>query len=115
MNSGLVVTAEALRRKAEADNVVITLGSEGLLVQADDSTGPTTDRLPAFNTSPKDSAGAGDSFLTCSALALASGVDIWQSVYLGSLAAACQVGRVGNIPLTAAELRAEINNPTASD
>jgi len=53
-----------------------------------------------FNTAPKDPAGAGDSLLTCSAMALAVGANIWQGAFLGSLAAALQVGRVGNSPLT---------------
>lgn len=109
-DSGLVVLAAKLQERAKAANVVVTLGAEGVLVQA----GPSetnkwqTDRLPALNNAPKDVAGAGDSFLTCAAMALAVGADIWQASYLGSLAAACQVGRVGNIPLTHDELVAEI-------
>lgn len=110
-NSGLVVLAEALRKKARAEYVVITLGMEGILVHAMDGVEWETDRLPAFNTAPKDPAGAGDSFLTCAGMALCSGVDIWQSVYLGSLAAACQTSRVGNTPLTQADLIAEIDHP----
>jgi len=47
--------------------------------------------------------------LTCTAMALCSGMDIWQSVYLGSIAAACQVARVGNTPLTQVELISEID------
>lgn len=109
--SGLVIVAEALRKKARAENVIITLGSEGLLIHAQNGVDWSTDRLPAFNTTPKDSAGAGDSFFTCAAMALCAGVDIWQSVYLGSLAAACQVARVGNTPLTQADLAAEIDHP----
>jgi bifunctional ADP-heptose synthase (sugar kinase/adenylyltransferase) len=62
-----------------------------------------------MNTSPMDVAVAGDSFLTCASMALALGADIWKSAYLGSLAAACQVGRVGNIPLTCEELRMELD------
>jgi sugar/nucleoside kinase (ribokinase family) len=65
--------------------------------------------LPAFNLSPKDVAGAGDSFFMGSAMALRVGADIWQSSYLGALAAALQVSRVGNSPLTIAELVTEIN------
>lgn len=110
-NSGLVVLAEALRKKARADYVVITLGSEGILAHASNAAKWETDRLPAFNTAPRDSAGAGDSFLTCAAMALCTGADIWQSVYLGSLAAACQTSRVGNTPLTRADLIAEIDHP----
>jgi len=68
-----------------------------------------TDRLPAFNMAPKDVSGAGDSFLTCTAMSMAAGADIWKSSYLGSLAAACQVGRIGNIPLSPFDLKMEIN------
>jgi len=68
-----------------------------------------TDRIPALNNAPKDAAGAGDCLLVCTAMALVLGRPIWESLYLGSVAAACQVGRIGNIPLTASELLVEIN------
>ena len=42
-------------------------------------------------------------------LALLAGADIWQSAYLGSLAAACQVGRVGNLPLSVDEIEVTID------
>jgi rfaE bifunctional protein kinase chain/domain len=110
--SGLVVLAEKLRQKACTRNVIITLGSEGILIHAETNKKNKwlTDRLPAMNASPKDVAGAGDSFLTCASMALASGADIWKSSYLGSLAAACQVSRIGNIPLTTEELKMELGN-----
>lgn len=108
--SGLVVLAEKLRQKSRAKHIVMTLGSEGLLAHAaaksDDER--LTDQLPAFNSSPKDTAGAGDSLLTCCSLAMATGADIWQSIYLGSIAAACQVSRVGNIPLSPREMEMEL-------
>lgn len=107
--SGLVVIANRLRREAGAVNVVITLGAEGMLIHAPDGGDCRTERLPAFNPAPKDVAGAGDSFFTCATLALRLGVDIWIAAYLGSVAAACQVSRVGNTPLTAAELLTEIS------
>jgi bifunctional ADP-heptose synthase (sugar kinase/adenylyltransferase) len=109
-NSGLVVVAEAIRRRTRAENLILTLGPEGLLVHAkSESMGSVvTDRLPAFNQAPKDTAGAGDCLLVCASLALVIGADIWRSAYLGSLAAACQVGRIGNIPLTTADIVAEI-------
>ena len=106
---GLVVIGEKLRRKARAENIFMTLGSEGVLIHASTGSGPDhylTDRLPALNTLPRDVSGAGDSLLATSALALASGTDIWTSAYLGAIAAACQISRVGNIPLGAADLRA---------
>ncbi len=111
-NSGLVVLAETLRVEAQAKNVLITLGAEGVLIHAASSNGEQwhTDRLQSFNTAPKDIAGAGDSLLTCASMAMAVGCDIWKSAYLGSLAAACQVGRIGNIPLRPSDLQAEMKN-----
>jgi bifunctional ADP-heptose synthase (sugar kinase/adenylyltransferase) len=110
-NSGLVVLAEELRMKSQAKQIFITLGSEGLLIHAPSQNEKEfrTDQLPALNNSPKDVSGAGDSLLTCSSMALALGADIWQAAYLGSVAAACQVGRVGNLPLTAEELITELS------
>jgi bifunctional ADP-heptose synthase (sugar kinase/adenylyltransferase) len=42
-------------------------------------------------------------------MALVVGANIWESAYLGSVAAACQVGRVGNTPLSAAEVLQELS------
>lgn len=108
---GLVVLAEGLRKKTNAQNIVITLGAEGLLIHAGvpNKVEWLTDRLVALNAAPKDTTGAGDCLLVCSAMAMAVGSPIWESIYLGSIAAACQVGRIGNIPLTASELLVEVN------
>jgi bifunctional ADP-heptose synthase (sugar kinase/adenylyltransferase) len=108
-NSGLAVVAENLRAKARAENLVITLGGEGLLVRATEHGEHRMDQLPAFNKAPKDVAGAGDSFFTCASLALAAGIDIWRSAYLGSIASACQTARVGNTPLTLTDIQDEID------
>jgi len=109
-NSGLVVLAEKLSRKSGAQNIMLTLGAEGLLAHTSSINNDEwlTDRLPAFNIAPKDSAGAGDSLLACCSMSLAVGADMWQSMYLGSIAAACQVGRVGNIPLSPRDIALEL-------
>ena len=108
---GLVVLAEALRRQSSARNVLLKLGEEGVLIHAGDGRAEDwlTDRVGALNAAPKDVAGAGDSLLIAAALALASGGSIWEAACLGSLAAAVQVGRVGNQPIQARELRQELD------
>lgn len=108
--SGLVVLAEKLLRKAKAGHVFITLGAEGVLVHTPDknSLGLMTDQLPAFNEAPKDVSGAGDCMLTCASMALVCGASIWESAYLGSIAAACQVSRMGNLPLSAQDIIQEL-------
>lgn len=107
---GLVVLAEQLRQQSGAQNVLLKLGEEGLLVHADSAAGDSwlTDRIGALNSSAKDVAGAGDSLLIASAMTLACGGTIWEAACLGSLAAAVQVGRVGNTPLRTEELVREL-------
>ncbi|MDO8788829.1 MAG: PfkB family carbohydrate kinase [Sulfuritalea sp.] len=108
--SGLAVLADTLHRKARAGHVFITLGAEGMLVHSADGAhrGLITDQLPAFNMAPKDVSGAGDCLFMCSSMALVAGASIWESAYLGSIASACQVGRVGNFPLSVAEVVREL-------
>lgn len=113
--SGLAVISERLIRKARTQNLVVTLGAEGVLVNAMIDGKQQADRLPAFNPSPKDVSGAGDSLFMASSMALRAGADIWQAAYLGSLAAALQVSRVGNLPLTTRELITEIDDRRYSD
>ena len=62
------------------------------------------DKIEALNKQPIDVAGAGDSMLVVSSLSLSLGNDIWESSLLGSLAAAIQVSRIGNIPLQSNDL-----------
>jgi rfaE bifunctional protein kinase chain/domain len=107
---GLVVLAEALRHQSSARNILLKLGEEGLMVHAGNGASPDwlTDRVGCLNSAPRDVAGSGDSLLIASALALACGGNIWEAACLGSLAAAVQVGRVGNTPIRFDEMRQEL-------
>lgn len=107
--SGLPVVASKLVEASHAETIVITLGSEGMLIHAKKNDQYLADRLPAFNIAPKDAAGAGDSLFTSTSLAMCAGVDIWQAIYLGALTAACQVGRVGNAPLSHKDVVTELD------
>jgi len=108
---GLVVLAEQLRRQSSAENILLKIGEDGVLIHANDSNGNNpwlTDRIGALNSNPRDVAGAGDSLLISSALTMARGSTIWEAALIGSLAAAIQVGRVGNTPLQSKELLREL-------
>ena len=86
---GLVVLAEKLRVKANANNVFLKLGSQGVLLHIEtqeDAGNFETDRLDALNKSPKDTAGAGDSMLITSSLAIAAGATKWEAACLGNIA-----------------------------
>lgn len=110
--SGLAQLANKLVDVTNSENLVVTLGAEGVFGQTRhaDGTGWAIDRLPALNNAARDSAGAGDAMLVAMGLALTSGASFWEALYLGSVAAACQIGRVGNMPLSSDEiLKAVVN------
>ena len=108
---GLVVLGELLRKQSVAGNILLKLGAEGLLIHSclEGAQTSPTDRIGALNPTPKDVAGAGDSLLITSSMTLASGGSIWESALLGSMAAAVQVGRVGNTPIRIKELLSEFS------
>lgn len=106
--SGLVVLSEKLVEKTHTKFIFTTLGSEGVMIYNDDKEGLLTDNINALGNIVKDVSGAGDSLLTCSSMALCVGATIWQSAYLGSLASAIQVSRLGNVPIKKDELLKEL-------
>ena len=103
---GLIIMAEKLKKISNPKNILLKLGENGLLIHAsiDSKSEWQTDKIEALNQFPKDVSGAGDSLLITSVMSIACGASIWESALLGSLAAAVQVGRVGNIPLHLNEL-----------
>jgi rfaE bifunctional protein kinase chain/domain len=108
--SGLIVLAEKLIKESKSKNILLKMGEEGLLIYSQSHGNVITDRLPAFNENPRDVAGAGDSLLVASSLALASGASILDAACLGSVAAAIQVGRLGNVPINKSEFKNKILN-----
>ncbi len=109
---GLVVIADKIKEISQANNVILKLGEEGLLIHSTNKNKNKlfTDQLNTFNTNAVDAAGAGDSLLVCSALALTCGASIFEAAYLGSVGAGIQVSRIGNIPLKTKEIQNKIKN-----
>jgi len=102
---GLVVIAENLCDRSDAQNIIIKLAGEGILIHSKDKKLESkTDRLPALNDNPKDVAGAGDSMLIASALTIAAGGTFGQAAAIGSFAAGLQISRLGNQPLEKQEI-----------
>jgi len=106
--SGLVVLSEKFTADSHPKYIFTTLGAEGVMIYNTHANELLTDNITALSTNVKDVSGAGDSLLTCSSMALCVGADIWQSAYLGSIAAAIQVSRVGNIPIDKKEILKEL-------
>jgi len=105
---GLIVLAEKLQKITNCNNIILTLGSEGILINvylkdkkkySHASKSKSKDKLAAINKFPIDVCGSGDSLLISTSLALAAGANIWEGSYIGSLAAAIQGSRVGNIAI----------------
>jgi rfaE bifunctional protein kinase chain/domain len=106
--SGLVVLSEELTKQTKPKYIFTTLGAEGVMIYNGEKEKLLTDNISALSNIVKDVSGAGDSMLTCSSMALCVGANIWQSAYLGSIASAIQVSRIGNIPIKKDELKAEL-------
>lgn len=107
---GLVIIAEMVCQAAGARSAIVKLGEQGVLLHARSGKTFETDQIPALNSAPQDVAGAGDCMLVAASLALTVGANMWQAGLLGSIAAAIQVGRVGNTPITRAELLSELSS-----
>ena len=105
-DDGLVVLADKLMAKTSAQNILLKLGSDGIIAQMAKKQDrmPHTERLDALNINPVDVSGAGDSVLITASLALAAGATLWQASLLGSVAAFIQVGRLGNMPIRSSEI-----------
>jgi rfaE bifunctional protein kinase chain/domain len=108
---GLVVLAQKLLDSSGAQHIFVKLNQEGVLLCTRTSLEVEswhTDKIEALNLFPKDTAGAGDSMLISAGLALISGATIWEAGAIGSVAAAIQVGRIGNLPLSYSELEKQL-------
>ena len=112
-SDGLIILAEKLQKITNCKNLILTLGAEGALINYYNldkkkyfptAQSKSKDKLPAFNKFPLDVCGSGDSLLIVSTLAFAAGANIWEAAYLGSLAAAIQSSRIGNIPIKSEEI-----------
>ena len=99
--SGLAVIADKLRSKINSQSIIIKLGADGLVINGvkSDGTPLSLDALPSFNQSPVDVSGAGDSMLAAASLAITIENNLAKASLIGSLAAAIQISRIGNIPI----------------
>lgn len=118
---GLAILTSKLRKELISQNIFLKIGADGVILEGVDSTVNSvlsTERIPALNLRPVDVSGAGDSMLAASALMLSSGGTLSESAFLGSVVAAIQVGRQGNMPVMLEEveqvLKSSILNQTSS-
>lgn len=110
---GIENLALRIQKKAIAKNLILKLGSDGIIISSFtyNKNGKKVfkvDRIPSLSISVKDVSGAGDSLLTISSIALAVGANIWESAFLGSIAASIAVEKIGNVPISHKDLKERI-------
>lgn len=110
--SGLSHIAFKLLKATNAENIIITLGANGLLafknksftVHGANEKHLENEYIPALEKKALDPMGAGDSMLAVLALAMACNVNLSKAVYLGNMASYLEVNKRGNIPNTKDEM-----------
>jgi len=96
-NSNILILVKKLRKKVKAENIIVTQGNRGaLFVNCKDW---SSIFCPAFNQTSIDTIGAGDTFLTLSALCAGSKVDNRLTLLISSLAASFSTNQLGNISI----------------
>ena len=107
-NSGLAYLGQTLLEKLSSDNLILTVGSEGIIMFSKNSDELVVDRLEPLDVRTVDTSGAGDSLLAVSTLSYALSGNIALSTFLGSIAAGLHVSRLGNLPINPLELKSSV-------
>lgn len=110
-SNGLGAVVWDLLHATDARQAIITLGKRGLVTFARSQTADgandgrlISEYLPAFSSRVVDPLGCGDALLAAASLTLAAGGSLAAAAFLGSAAAAVELGQLGNQPLRAADL-----------
>jgi rfaE bifunctional protein kinase chain/domain len=112
-DSGLSAVAWKCLQRTQAHQMLVTLDKRGLVAfdrQSHDPSSPQwrqrlrSEHLPALAEQGVDKLGCGDALLAAATLGLAAGASLAQAAYLGSAAAAIELTRMGNIPVSARDL-----------
>lgn len=105
-NKAEIETAiRALRERMACDNVMVTLGAEGVALVDCEGTFST---LPAFVRVVNDPAGAGDTVISVMASAMAAGGSPLDAMAIANYGGGLICEKVGIQPVTPAELRAAV-------
>jgi rfaE bifunctional protein nucleotidyltransferase chain/domain len=119
-DESIPTVAYELLERTRSRAAFVTMGPDGLIafdrLQQQAGEGATTssgqfakqlssEHVPALGGHAIDPLGCGDALLSAATLALASGGDLLQAAFLGSVAAATQAQRLGNNAISATDLR----------
>jgi D-glycero-beta-D-manno-heptose-7-phosphate kinase len=92
----IFIATQQLHRGKNIKNVMITLSEKGVFV----SNGKEYKVLPAEERDIADVSGAGDTVICITALAIASGLDAFESAALANLAGGLVCEKIGVVPIT---------------
>ncbi len=113
----LPAVAWQLMERTRTKHLMLTMNAEGLIAFEElklslDELGHDANRqrvrgqhVPALSGYPVDPLGCGDALLTAATLTLACGGSILSAGFIGSLAASIEAQRLGNVPVSASDLR----------
>lgn len=96
----IIEVADAIREKTQAQVLVITQGSEGVLIAEN---GQFT-TVPTVSRQVFDVTGAGDTFLAAFSLGWSSGFSLIEAALVANAASGVVVGKIGSVPCSRAEL-----------
>lgn len=97
--------ARALMKHHTIANMLVTMGSEGMLLVSEDG----TSHIPAQKREVFDVSGAGDSVLATLAVALASGCSLVDAAFLANEAGGIVIGKTGTAVAYRTELKTAIH------
>jgi D-glycero-beta-D-manno-heptose-7-phosphate kinase len=100
-NEDVSIAGKILLDRLEAQNVLLTLGAEGIAVF---ERGKPERRMPTKARKVADVSGAGDTVISTLTMALASGADIIEASYLANYAAGIVCEEVGIVPIESDKL-----------
>jgi rfaE bifunctional protein kinase chain/domain len=104
-DAGIEHLARELLSKLELENLVVTLGSEGLIAYERTGKSIIHEHFPALTVNPVDVSGAGDTLLATLVAGMCSGLTLMEAAAIGNCASAISVSKVGNIPISSSEVR----------
>ena len=104
-NEEVLHAGELLLEKLQAENVLITLGAEGMALLRRNA---APYRVPTRARQVHDVSGAGDTVIATLTAALAAGADIIEATTLANIAAGVVVAEVGAVPIDKEKLLEEV-------
>lgn len=115
--SGLGAVVWNLLNTTGARQAIVTLGKQGLITfernPHDAAQRLRSDYIPALSNRVVDPLGCGDALLATASLALAAGGSLQAAAFLGSIAAAFEVQQIGNAPIGAQQILAQLRDHSA--